>query len=136
MLLLCLSLLIASVAYGHNGEFPGDRISFAQWTTYFDKLANTKGALLTDKPQYYVINLFSDKKRPALYVFTKPNHPAYPAVVIRSVKNGQLRRRGYYAGDRVAFDKWWHEFDALDKKTLTTRNSVVVSDVVCAVCTS
>ncbi len=117
-LLLCLCLVSAPMARGQDYEFPSDRITFQQWTTFFDKLANTKGAILSEKPKYYVIDLFSDKKRPALYVFTKPNHTAYPAVVIRSVKNGQLLRRGYYAGNQAAFDKWWHEFDALDKKNI------------------
>jgi hypothetical protein len=119
---LALALLAASAAHGLEWRFPGDRISFEQWTTYFDELASTKGAILTEESQYYIINLFDDPTQPALYVFTKPSHPAYPAVVIRSVesRDGQsfISRRGHYAGDQAAFDKWWREFDALDKKTI------------------
>ncbi len=120
--LIALTLLAASAAYGLEWRYPGDRISFEQWTTYFDELANTKGAILTEESQYYIINLFSDPTQPALYVFTKPSHPAYPAVVIRSVESRDghsfISRHGHYAGDQSAFDEWWREFDALDKKTI------------------
>jgi hypothetical protein len=120
--LTALTLLAVSAAHGLEWRFPGDRISFEQWTTYFDELANTNGAILTEESQYYIINLFSDLTQPALYVFTKPSHPAYPAVVIRSVESREgrssINRRGHYAGDQAAFDKWWREFDALDKKTI------------------
>jgi hypothetical protein len=117
-----MTLFLPLAAIAEEWRFPGDRITFEQWVTYFDELSNTKGAILTEEPEYYIINLLDDSKHKALFVFTKPNHPAYPAVVIRSVEgDGQhssLGRRGHYAGDKAKFDKWWHQFDALDKKNI------------------
>jgi len=121
-LVVCLGFTAGAYAQGIQWKYPTDKITFEQWTMYFDELANTKGAIVTQEPQYYIINLFSDVHQPALYVFTKPNHPAYPAVVIRAVeiRNGktQLIRHGHYAGNQAAFDKWWHQFDALDQKNI------------------
>ena len=121
-LIMCVCIAASACAYGIQWKYPTDKITFKQWTAYFDELANTKGAVVTEEPQYYIINLFSDPRQPALYVFTKPNHPAYPAVVIRAVetKDGksQVIRHGHYAGDQAAFDRWWREFDALDKKNI------------------
>ena len=121
-LVVCLCLAAGACAQGIHWKYPTDQITFKQWTAYFDELANTKGAVVTQEPQYYIINLFSDAHQPALYVFTKPNHPAYPAVVIRAVEThdgkSQLVRHGHYAGNQAAFDKWWHQFDALDKKNI------------------
>lgn len=119
-LLLCMAA--NACANELQWKFSGDRITFEQWTTYFDELANTKGAVFSEEAQYYIINLFSAPLQPAIYVFTKSNHPAYPAVVIRTVetKDGKslIKRHGHYVGDQATFDKWWHEFDALDKKTI------------------
>jgi len=28
-----------------------------------------------------------------------------------------IERKGHYAGDKIAYDHWWREFDALDQKT-------------------
>ena len=121
-LFLALGVTVSTYAQDFEWRFPNDRITFEQWTSYFDELAHRSGAVLTEQEQYYVINLFNDPSQPALYVFTKPGHPAYPAVVIRAVvtKNGQSQivRHGHYAGDQAQFEKWWHEFDALDKKTI------------------
>ena len=126
-LLLVLSLLSSVTAGAEEWRFPGDRITFKQWVTYFDELANTKGAIFTEEPEYYIINLLDDPKHAALFVFTKPNHPAYPAVIIRSVEkdgNGSvLRRRGHYAGDKAEFDRWWHQFDDLDKNNIEDAGS-------------
>jgi hypothetical protein len=124
LIALAMSLCVAASASAQviKWRYPTDRITFKQWTAYFDELANTKGAVVTEESQYYIINLFSDPHQPALYVFTKPSHPAYPAVVIRAVekKDGgsQIIRHGHYAGDQAAFDTWWHQFDALDKKNI------------------
>lgn len=122
LLFLALCVTMSTSAQELEWKFPGDRITFEQWTSYFDELAHKPGAVLTEQEQYYIIDLFSDPNQPALYVFTKPAHPAYPAVVIRAViaKNGQSQivRHGHYVGDEAKFDKWWHEFDALDKKNI------------------
>ena len=126
LLVFAITLLLYVSATAHAQKlqwaFPGDRITFEQWTQYFDRLANTKGAILTEDPNFYIINLFSDPEHPAIYVFTKPTHPSYPAVVIRAVESdgGESRiiRHGHYAGDQAAFDKLWHEYDALDKKNI------------------
>jgi hypothetical protein len=122
VLLLTLCVTLSTSAQDLEWRFPDDRITFEQWTSYFDELAHKPGAVFTEKDQHCIINLFSDPNQPALYVFTKPGHPAYPAVVIRAVitKEGQsqLVRHGHYAGDQAKFDKWWHEFDGLDKKNI------------------
>jgi hypothetical protein len=121
-LILALSLLLPIGASAEEWRFPGDRITFDQWVTYFDELANAKGAIMTEEPEYYIINLLEEPTHRALFVFTKPKHPAYPAVVIRSVEADEdgsvLARRGHYAGDKAKFDVWWHEFDALDKQNI------------------
>lgn len=121
-LFLALGIIVSTHAQDLEWRFSNDRITFEQWTSYFDELAHRPGAVLTEQDQYYIINLFNDPSQPALYVFTKPSHPAYPAVVIRAVttKNGrsQIVHHGHYVGDKDKFDTWWHEFDALDKKNI------------------
>ncbi|TCI08976.1 hypothetical protein EZM97_22310 [Dyella soli] len=120
VLALCITMGVCAQAL--TWRYPGDRITFDQWTAYFDELAHRKGAIVTEQSQYYIINLFSDREQPALYVFTKPNHPAYPAVVIRAVETrdgeSHIVRHGHYAGDQAQFDRWWHAFDALDKQNI------------------
>jgi len=55
-----------------------------------------------------------------LWVFTQPGHPAHPAVVVRIVTDrgsgAEITRQGHYVGSEFAFNKLWHEFDALDAK--------------------
>ena len=106
-----------ALAAEHEWRFPSDRISVAQWTQYRNEVLAKPGLERQEFANQLV--LISTKER-RVYVFTQPQHPAHPAVVIRGVvpvgTGSEVQRMGHFAGGQKAFDKWWHEFDALDAK--------------------
>jgi hypothetical protein len=96
-------------------RFPTDKITVEQWTTFRAEVLAKPGI---ERQEFADQLLLFAQNEYRLYVFTQPKHPAHPAVVIRAIVNrgngAYVDRMGHYAGDQKAFDKWWHEFDALD----------------------
>ena len=111
--------LLNSVSSGaeFDWRFPSDKITVQQWEEFrVEVLAKPRLERQEFANQLVLISM--EERR--VYVFTQPLHPAHPAVVIRAVvpaeTGSSVQRMGHYAGDAVAFDKWWHEFDALDAR--------------------
>ena len=98
-------------------RFPTDKITKEQWQTYLDEVKAIPSVISTTAPNQLIFSVIADN---SIYVFTTEDHPAYPAVVKRHVQmvdgHTVMIRHGHYAGDREAYDYWWHEFDALDVK--------------------
>jgi hypothetical protein len=108
-----------AVAFAEGSwRFPTDEITQEQWQIYLEEVRALPGAEIREAANQILISVPS---RLTIYVFTSPAHPAFPAVVIRQIVevdgNTVLSRRGHYAGDKAAYDRWWHEFDELDRKT-------------------
>ena len=102
---------------GNDWRFPRDSITQEQWQAYLDETRALPGILNREAEN---VIIFQDRANNAVYVFTTPAHPAHPAVVKRRVmQRGTglfIDRKGHYAGDNAAYDRWWHEFDALDQR--------------------
>ena len=98
-------------------RFPSDRISAQQWQIYLDETLAKPGVNAYEAAGQLIVEVGPEN---AIYVFTTPAHPAHPGVVIRQVveRDGHvgLTRRGHYAGDSRAYDRWWRQFDELDAK--------------------
>ena len=80
---------MSACAHSLKWKFSTDRITFEKWTSYFNELANTKNAVLTEEPQYYVISLFNDPRQPAIYatdgLIRGPYQNIYPAHAVFEV---------------------------------------------------
>lgn len=114
---LALSFLAMASADELQWRFPSDKITLEQWKVFRSEVL-AKPGLERQEFAHQLVLISAQEK--TIWIFTQPGHPAYPAVVVRAVvPNGpgsEVRRMGHYAGDQEAFDKWWHEFDALDAK--------------------
>jgi hypothetical protein len=120
-----LGVVLVAVAFSIAGtmaaeigwRFPTDRITLQQWTQFRDEVLAKPNVVRAEYANQLVLTVEAER---AIYVFTQPQHPAYPAVVVRAVvANGTgsiVNRMGHFAGDEKAFATWWHEFDALDAK--------------------
>jgi hypothetical protein len=109
-------LLLVTPSLADDGwRFPTDRITLDQWQTYRTETLAKPGATSKVAAGQLIITVPSEK---AIYVFTQPEHPAHPAVIVRAVvEQGSgvfLSRKGHFGGSKDAFDAWWKEFDALD----------------------
>ncbi len=96
-------------------RFPTDKITAEQYQAYLEEVRAITGSKSYEVADQLVVEAMGDN---TIYVFTMPKHPAHPAVVKRKiVQKGDgvyILRQGHYAGSRSAYDRWWHEFDALD----------------------
>jgi hypothetical protein len=60
--------------------------------------------------------VFACDKDQANYYFTKPEHPAAPAVVKRFVNSGAATETWWsFGGDQAALTKWLDQFHRLDR---------------------
>jgi hypothetical protein len=86
-----------------------------QWTQFREEVLAKPNSVRAEYANQLVVTVEAEG---AIYVFTQPQHPAYPAVVVRAVvQNGggaSVQRMGHFAGSQSAFATWWHQFDALD----------------------
>jgi hypothetical protein len=114
--LVCV-LVVAGVGFAAEPEsrFPSDTITPEEWEAYRAEILAKPGLERKDFANQIVI---ASTKERTVWVFTQPNHVAYPAVVVWAVvtmgTGSEIKRMGYYAGDQKAFDKWRHAFDGLD----------------------
>ena len=117
LILLGLVGVVSAHAAAPESRFDGDEITPAQWEDFRSEVLAKPGLERQEFANQLV--LFSNEEH-RIYVFTQPQHPAHPAVVVRAIvprgTGSELKRMGHYAGDKAAFDKWWHEFDALDAR--------------------
>jgi hypothetical protein len=107
----------ALAAADMDWRFPSDKITAKQWETFRTEVLAKPGIERQEFANQLVLTSLRERR---IYVFTEPAHPAYPAVVVRAVvpttTGSDVQRMGHYAGDEKAFNKWWHEFDALDAR--------------------
>ena len=116
-----LVMVLAAVGNGMAAEqqwrFPTDEITLKQWQEYRAEVLAKPGI---ERQEFANQLVLTSTKERRIYVFTQPKHPAYPAVVIRAVvargTGSEVQRMGHYAGDKKAFDRWWHEFEELDAR--------------------
>jgi hypothetical protein len=115
--LVALTQVLAASADDMAWRFPSDRITTEQWQTFRHEVLAKPGATRQEFANQLVVTVSSERR---IYVFTQPDHPAHPAVIVRAVvergQGSEVQRMGHYAGDQKAFDAWWHQFDALDAK--------------------
>ncbi|MEJ0099147.1 MAG: hypothetical protein WDO12_05130 [Pseudomonadota bacterium] len=115
--MLALATLGSAAAADQQWRFPTDEITLKQWQEFRAEVLAKPGI---ERQEFANQLVLTSKKEFKIYVFTQPTHPAYPAVVIRAIvargAGSEVRRMGHYAGDKKAFEKWWHEFDALDAR--------------------
>lgn len=113
----CLAIPCSLWAAEPEWRFPTDKITLAQWNQFRSEVLAKPNLTRQEFANQLVLISESEFR---IWVFTQPSHPAYPAVVIRTVTprslGSEVGRMGHYGGDQAAFDKWWHEFDALDAK--------------------
>ena len=104
-----------SLAAQVGWRFPTDKITVREWTQFREEVLAKPKVVRAEYANQLVLTVEAER---AIYVFTQPQHPAYPAVVVRAVvANGggsTVKRMGHFAGSEEAFASWWHEFDALD----------------------
>jgi hypothetical protein len=110
-------LIVAGVVLAAEPEwrFPSDQITPEQLKTFRSEVVATLDLERKDFANQLVLNSTKERK---VWVFTLPNHPAHPAVVVWAIvargTGSQVKRMGHYAGDPKAFDRWLHEFGAVD----------------------
>jgi Protein of unknown function (DUF4019) len=96
-------------------RFPTDKITVQQWTQFREEVLAKPNSVRAEYANQLVVTVEAEG---AIYVFTQPQHPAYPAVVVRAVAESgggaAVKRMGHFAGSESAFATWWHQFDALD----------------------
>ena len=114
---LALSVAVSLQAAEPEWRFPSDKITLRQWEQFREEVLATPNLTRQEFANQLVLISNSESR---VWVFTQPSHPAYPAVVIRAIvpkgTGSEIKRMGHYGGNQAAFDKWWHEFDALDAK--------------------
>lgn len=112
-------LLVASTAMPAEPQprFPTPRITADQWKEYLAEIVAVPGIERTQSARQLTL---TDPRTMTIYAFTQPANPAHPGVIVRTLVSGpdgySVRRIGYYVGDEITFEKWWHEFDALDAR--------------------
>ena len=85
-------------------RFREAHITKAQWHKFFDETRSKPDAVIVDRVQLTRIVV---PREAAVYVFTKPSHPAYPAAVRRAIvsygNKAYVHTSAYYAGGRAEF---------------------------------
>jgi hypothetical protein len=113
-------LPFAADARSDNAEarkFPHSHITSNQWR---ELLRETQGKEDAVTVEYAYVMRTLVRTEAAVYFFTKPEHPAHPAAVRRSLvmysNKMYVHTSGYYAGSRNAFLAWIKLFQAADEK--------------------
>jgi hypothetical protein len=64
-----------------------------------------------------------------IWVFTTTGHPGHPALVERTMvvqPDGlSIARHGKYAGSRPEFDRWYRQFEALDRRQIADWQAIL-----------
>lgn len=104
--------LAASVAFAQAPpRFPKAKITYEEWRTYFNEVANKPSARRNVSGDEFVVDIPDEY---AVYFFTTPKHPAHPAVIRRLAVAGEggkigIQTTAHYAGNRLALDKWFND---------------------------
>jgi hypothetical protein len=100
-------------------RFPLDIITIAQWEQFQAEVLS-KPALEGRHIDHQFVAYSRAERR--LWIFTRPGHPAHPAVLVLifadATSGAKAIRQGHYAGNRFEFVKWWQNFDATEAKNL------------------
>jgi hypothetical protein len=121
-LLAAVILLLASaVAYGGEKPlykpFQEAQISEAQWDWYHRMVVDAYGASLRQFPDEHLEVLHSTDQA-MHFAFTTSGHPAHPAWITRSAKDGSVDQIGYFAGEEQPFAELFQAYRALTDRTL------------------
>ena len=116
----CVALLLmagAAIPAEPQPRFPTSKITAEQWKQYLAEVLAMPGIERKDSARQITL---TDARTSTIYAFTQDANPAHPGVVVRTLVVGptgaDIKRVGYFAGDPAIFEKWWHEFDALDAR--------------------
>jgi len=64
----------------------------------------------------------SSASRSTIWTFTRPGHPAHPAVsrgvLVTSPNHIAIDRSGHFVGDEASFRKWMDEWAVVDKRQI------------------
>jgi hypothetical protein len=101
-------------------RFPSAHITIDEWHTFSNEVTAVSDVRCRDiaSNQYQC----DSQLQSTIWIFTRPGHPAHPAVT-RAIllSNGsmvRIDRSGHYAGSELAFRTWMNHFVDLDKKQL------------------
>jgi hypothetical protein len=101
---------------GEVRRFPQARITAEQWRTFLQETRSKEGAVAI---RYVNLTRIVVRQEAAVYFFTRPNHPAHPAAVRRSMviyaDKQYVHTSGYYAGNPRAFVAWMKLFQTEDE---------------------
>ena len=121
---LAVALLLFSVSAVAAIEFrpyPRERITEAQWKSYFDSVKKALGASAQELKQHRLV-VFHDNATATSYAFTERGHAAHPAWVARRIvsRDGVLNveQIGYFAGAEPPFAKLFAEYQATNKRMI------------------
>jgi hypothetical protein len=121
LLAVVILLLASSVAYGGDEPlykpFPEAKITEAQWEGYHRMVVDAYGASLRQFPEEHLEVLHSPDQV-MHFAFTTPGHPAHPAWITRSAKDGSVDQIGYFAGSEPPFSELFQAYLALTNRTL------------------
>jgi hypothetical protein len=121
--LLAIVLLLFTSAVVYGGEeplykpFPEAQITEAQWEGYHRMVVEAYEASLRQFPDEHLEVLHSSDQA-IHFAFTTPGHPAHPAWITRSIKDGSVDQIGYFAGEEQPFAKLFQAYLALTDRTL------------------
>lgn len=94
-------------------RFANPQITREEWKQLYDRVRKQPEAKVR-RMQYQIIITASHSKYISTYVFTRPGHPAHPAVVIHDAFSGDAEHTAelaaHYAGPQLAFEAWRAEF--------------------------
>jgi len=121
LLAMVILLLMSSVAHGGEAPpykpFPEAQVSKAQWEEYRLVAIEAYGASLRQFPGEHLEVLHSPDQ--VMHItFTTLGHPAHPAWITRSAKDGSVDQIGYFAGDEQPFSELFQAYLALTNRTL------------------
>jgi hypothetical protein len=94
-------------------RFSSQQITGAEWNELYEKTKEVPGASI-QLTQWHVVITAPAPAYISTYVFTRPGHPAHPAVVIHDVleiESGHVAQvSSYFAGSRPRFQAWEKKF--------------------------
>ena len=100
--------------------YSGAQITAEQWRSYFAEVSQKHAARKQESPHEPLV-IFANSEGGTLYAFTKPGHPAHPAVINRQVVQRDdgiyVDQVGYFAGDEAAFGRLSRAFEQLNAQT-------------------
>ena len=114
-------LLLSASAYGGEDPlympFPEAHITEDQWAEYRGSIVNSYGASLRQFPDEH-LEVMHSSDEVMHFAFTTPGHPAHPAWITRSAKEGSVNQIGYFAGHETPFAELFQAYLALTNRTL------------------